>query len=280
MKEYSDKEFYKLFVSRNWAFISPEEQERIKNTRVLLAGCGLGSNIGVLAVQTGFTKFVVVDHDIVEVSNLNRQAFDRRHIGQNKALALKNILEEKSKVVEVEAYPVKITPQNVEEFVSKADIVVNTVDFDETVYTINDIAREQRKPVFFPINIGWLHGFCLVFTPESAILEDMIGGRVFDDEERFFMNLLQGITNYQIPDYLLKNFNWVMKIRKEKGNPQLGVGVYIVATVIVDSIVRSILRLPVEATPKTMTIIESFSLSRKPVPVVPIVPTKVKTKTA
>lgn len=254
--------FYQEMMSRNWAFISPEEQEKIRNTRILLAGCGLGSNIGVLAVQTGFTKFVVVDDDVVEVSNLNRQAFDRRHLGQNKALALKSILEEKSEIVEVEAHPVKITPDNAEKFVSKADVIVNTVDFDETVYTINEIARKQGKPVFFPINIGWAHGFCLVFTSKSATLEELVGGKIVNDEERFFMNLTNNLKNYHLPDYLLQKFDEVMKIREEKGNPQLGLGAFIVSAVMIDSIVRSIFELPLKVAPEPMTILDTLQLSR------------------
>ncbi len=40
-------------TKQNWGFISPEEQAQIARTRVLLVGCGLGSNIAVLAARTG-----------------------------------------------------------------------------------------------------------------------------------------------------------------------------------------------------------------------------------
>jgi len=137
--------------------------------------------------------------------------------------------------VEVEAHPVRITPENAEEFVSKVDIVVNTVDFDKTVYDINDIARNQDKPVFFPINIGWAHGFCFVFTPESATLEEVIGERIINDEMGFFMKLMRNVKGYEWPDYFLQDFSKIMKIREEKGyNPQLGIGTSCVSIVVVD----------------------------------------------
>lgn len=255
--------FYSEMVSRNWAFISPEEQEKISNTKILLAGCGLGSNIGVLAVQTGFTQLVVVDHDVVEISNLNRQAFDRHHLGQNKALALKSILEEKSEVVEVEACPVRITLENAKEFISKAEIVVNTVDFDETVYTINDIARTQEKPSFFPMNIGWAHGFCLVFIPKSTTLEEMTGGKIANDETKFFPNLLENIKNYRLPDYLLQTFEEVMKsIEERKYPPQLGVGASCISVIVLDSMVRFLLSQSLKIAPEPMTILDTLHLPR------------------
>ncbi len=256
-------DFYSEMMSRNWAFISPKRQKKIRDTRILLAGCGLSSVIGVLAVQTGFTKFIVVDHDVVEVSNLNRQAFDTRHLGQNKALALKNILEEKSRVVEVEAYPVKITPENTEEFVSKADIVVNTVDFDEINYLIHDIAKTQRKPVFSPLNLGFVHGICLAFTPNCPALEELIGERIVDNDLRFFFALLNNLQEFELPSYMAENLNEMLEEIKQRGyNPQTGIGAVVVSAVVIDSIIRYLFNLPLDIVPVPMTIKKCFTLLR------------------
>ena len=248
-------DFYQEMMSRNWAFISPEQQEKIKNTKILLAGCGLGSNIGVLAAQTGFTKFVVVDHDVVEISNLNRQAFDRRHLGQNKALALKKILEEKSTVVEVEAYPIRITLDNAEEFVSKTDVVVNTVDFNETVYTINDIARKQTKPVFFPMNMGW-GGFCLIFTSKSATLEEILHERIINDNARFIAKLISRLEKFTLPNYLASRLGQLSTIlnSKEKSMPQLAIASVHSASIVVESITKHVRDVPLMVAPQPIAI--------------------------
>lgn len=258
------KDFYDEMMLRNWAFITPKEQEKVKNTKILLAGCGLGSNIAELAVETGFTKFVLVDGDKVEVSNLNRQAFDKRHVGKNKAEALKSILEEKSEAVEIEAFPEMITPGTARKYVSKADIVVNLVDFDETVYILNEVAKKQDKLSITSLNIGWVEGFSLVFSPESATLEDMTGGRIVNDETRFFESFTRSIKGYQLPDYFMKDFERIMRIRAEKGyNPQLGIGALMTSATVVLSIIRSVVGASLVFAPEAITVAKLYNIDQE-----------------
>ena len=61
--------------NRNWLFVSPEQQEKIKNTWVIMGGAGLGSVIAEAALRLGFEKFIIIDGDIVDESNLNRQNY-------------------------------------------------------------------------------------------------------------------------------------------------------------------------------------------------------------
>lgn len=59
--------------ARNRLYIQEEEQEIIKNTPILFAGCGIGSNIVECALRFGFENITIVDGDTIELSNLNRQ---------------------------------------------------------------------------------------------------------------------------------------------------------------------------------------------------------------
>lgn len=244
-------DFYSGMMSRNWAFISPNDQARVRAAKVLLAGCGLGSNVAVLAAEMGFTHFIVADYDVVEVSNLNRQVFDRRHIGKNKALCLKSILEEKSKVVEVEAYPVAINTKNAKEFVSKADIVVNTVDFDETMYAINEVAQSQNKLTAFPLNVGF-GGVMLAFTQESKTLQEMVGEEPFKNDMEFLLRLLQGLENFNLPDYIMRNLSSLKEAVTIQGYslPQLGSASFVSATLVVTAIVRFISGIEIRLAPE------------------------------
>lgn len=258
------KDFYNEMMTRNWAYITEEEQKKIKNTKILLAGCGLGSTIAELAVEIGFTKFVLVDGDKVEVSNLNRQSFDRRHVGQNKAEALKQILEEKSEAVEIEVYPEMITSETAESFVSKGDIVINLVDFNETFYVLNDIAREQDKLSITSLNIGWIEGFSLAFSSKSPSVEEIIGGRIINDEGKFFEKFTRSIQGYTFPDYFMQNLEWIMKTRVEKGyNPQIGTGAASTAITVVFTMVRYILGLPIAFAPEAITIQNLYNLKEE-----------------
>ena len=143
---------YSDLVKSNWGFISSEQQEKISRTRVLLAGCGLGSNIAVLAARTGFTKFTLADGDVVEAGNLNRQAFRTEQCGRNKAGATAELIREINPRAEIEVFPRFISNNNeVAELVTGADQIVNMVDPSPVLFEINRLAAEQDKPSYFPL---------------------------------------------------------------------------------------------------------------------------------
>jgi molybdopterin-synthase adenylyltransferase len=85
---------YEELVKSNWGFVSVEAQTKIRTAKVLLAGCGLGSNIAILAARTSFTNFILADGDKIELGNLNRQAFRLEHLGRNKADVAAELLSE------------------------------------------------------------------------------------------------------------------------------------------------------------------------------------------
>jgi sulfur carrier protein ThiS adenylyltransferase len=69
--------------------IGPEALARLQHVRVGLAGAGgLGSNCAQALVRSGFKRFVLVDFDRVEPSNLNRQFFFPDQVGLPKVVAL------------------------------------------------------------------------------------------------------------------------------------------------------------------------------------------------
>jgi len=75
--------------------LSPEQRARLAAASVGLAGAGgLGSNCAMMLARSGLGHFVLVDGDVVEASNLNRQHFFPRHLGQSKVLALSEQIRE------------------------------------------------------------------------------------------------------------------------------------------------------------------------------------------
>ena len=105
---------YKAFVDRNWGYIKAEHQEQIRTTRLLITGCGLGSNIASLAVRTGFTKFTLADGDNVEINNLNRQTFRVEHLGKNKAEVTAQLIREVNPDTEINIIPNYISNKEAE----------------------------------------------------------------------------------------------------------------------------------------------------------------------
>lgn len=111
------------------ARLTPGVYQRVKNARVGVAGLGgLGSNIAVMLAQTGVGSLVLVDFDVVEPSNLNRQHYDMRHLGQAKTDALRDQLGEINPFVAVETACVRVTEENAAELFQGCSVVCEAFD--------------------------------------------------------------------------------------------------------------------------------------------------------
>jgi len=198
-----------------------------------LAGCGLGSQISQLAVRTGFAHFILIDNDKVEKSNLNRQAFRQLQIGENKAIATANLIREVNPEVEIEVYPYRLNSEKTLDFIKKADVIVNLVDPDKTMYALNENAQQNQKPVFFPLNVGF-GGFLMIFTHSSSSLEKILGRKIIGNE--FYFQLLERV--FSPPPYL-KNFyqEWgQFLITGTKPLPQLGIASLLTSSLTITAI--------------------------------------------
>ncbi len=110
-------------------YLLPEEQEKLRNAKVGIAGVGgLGSNVALLLARCGVEKMLLVDHDTVEPSNLNRQCFFPRHVGMPKVKALANILLELNPHMQLTCLQERITAANMESLLSQAPLWVEALD--------------------------------------------------------------------------------------------------------------------------------------------------------
>ena len=93
---------------------TPAVHNKLKEGKVAVAGLGgLGSNISVMLAQAGVGKLLLVDFDVVELSNLNRQHYDLTHLGMLKTDALKKQIEKINPFIETETGTLKVTEENV-----------------------------------------------------------------------------------------------------------------------------------------------------------------------
>ena len=116
-------------VARMCARASTGVTERMQAARVAIAGAGgLGSNLALLLVRSGLGTLRIVDFDRVEYSNLNRQAYDLRHIGQEKVLALAQRAKEINPDVRVEAICARVCELNAAQLFSGFPIVCEAFD--------------------------------------------------------------------------------------------------------------------------------------------------------
>jgi len=228
---------YKNLVSRNKYVIPRKLQQKIKKCKIFLLGCGLGSQVGLLAARTGFVNFILVDGDKVTLDNLNRQAFRYEHLGKNKAEALASMLKDVNPKVNVEYYPIFLKDKKLaKKLIDKSDVIVNMADPDEIMYFVNNYAQETGKPVFFPLNVIW-GGYVLVFTPDSPKLQEIVGKKILKGN-KFYLTLLQK-TFSTFPPELLKFYKKMgQKLLKEPFFPQLGTTAFLNSSIIVGGIIK------------------------------------------
>ena len=106
---------------------------KLKKAKVCILGLGgLGSNVAVLLARSGIGYLKLVDFDIVEASNLNRQQYRISHVGMKKTEAIKTIIKEINPFVEIEVLNKKVDRENILSIVGDVEIVVEAFDRAET----------------------------------------------------------------------------------------------------------------------------------------------------
>lgn len=111
---------------------TPGVHKKLKNGKVAIAGLGgLGSNLAVMLARIGVGMLLLVDFDVVEPSNLNRQYYGTNHLGMLKTTALKKQIEEINPFIRVETQNIRVTEHNVADLFSAYDIICEAFDNPE-----------------------------------------------------------------------------------------------------------------------------------------------------
>ena len=141
-------------------------QKRIKAASVLCVGTGgLGSPIAMYLTAAGIGKIGVVDFDVVDYSNLQRQIIHgTADVGRPKVQSAKATLHDINPEVEVVLHETRLTSENALEILRPYDIVVDGTDNFPTRYLTNDACVLLKKPNVYG-SIFRFEGQASVFAP-------------------------------------------------------------------------------------------------------------------
>jgi sulfur carrier protein ThiS adenylyltransferase len=114
-------------------YFSENQYAAICSATVGIAGAGgLGSNCAINLVRSGFEKFIIADFDVVEVSNLNRQAYLPAHIGLPKVMCLQEQMRGINPRCSITAHKTEVCETNALGLFNSCDVVVEAFDRPES----------------------------------------------------------------------------------------------------------------------------------------------------
>ena len=156
-----------------FAPIGPKGQERIRQAKVAVVGCGaIGASTCALLARAGIGTLRIIDRDYVETSNLQRQLlFDEEDARQSlpKAEAAARKLAAINAEVGVEPHVKDLTTQTVS-LLRGADLIVDCTDNFETRYLINDFAIQNGVPWIYAAAVGSYAVTMNILPNETACL--------------------------------------------------------------------------------------------------------------
>ncbi|KTC78361.1 molybdopterin-synthase adenylyltransferase MoeB [Legionella brunensis] len=191
-------------------------QEKLRNARVLCIGLGgLGSPLLLYLAAAGVGRLGIVDDDLVELSNLQRQILYRQpQVGLQKSAAATAQLLALNPSIHVDSYSERLTEENASKLISQYDIVADGSDNFYTRYLIHDTCFELEKPYVYA-SASQFQGSCSIFysskgpclrclfpePPDNNIIPNCAAGGV--------IGVLPGILGTIQASEIIK---WILKI--------------------------------------------------------------------
>jgi adenylyltransferase/sulfurtransferase len=146
-----------------------EGQKKLKQASVLLVGLGgLGSPLAMYLAAAGIGRIGLVDNDIVDETNLQRQViYSNDQVGKSKLTSAKERLEGINPYIQIDTYETFLTAENAFEICIPYDMIIDGTDNFSTRYLVNDVSVLLGKP-----NI---HGSIFRFDGQVSVFDSKEG---------------------------------------------------------------------------------------------------------
>ena len=129
--------------------IDIEGQEKIKNSKAILVGLGgLGSIISMYLASSGVGEIILIDHDEIDVSNLQRQIlFKTKDIGNKKVLTAQKVLKDINPNVNIRAFVGTIQKAASNKVIQNADVYIDATDNFKSRFFLNKLSLQHKVPL-------------------------------------------------------------------------------------------------------------------------------------
>jgi molybdopterin/thiamine biosynthesis adenylyltransferase len=151
--------------------IGPKGQKAIGNSTAVVIGCGaLGTHALSFLARAGVGKVIVIDRDIVEESNLQRQTlFDEGDIGRAKAKVAEEHLRKVNSAIDVKGEVLDLSYSNVQGVLRGATVVIDATDNMDTRFLVNDACVKLGVPWIYAGAVG-VTGMVMPVVPDGPCL--------------------------------------------------------------------------------------------------------------
>ncbi|MDR3346561.1 MAG: HesA/MoeB/ThiF family protein [Campylobacteraceae bacterium] len=165
MRDFSDEELERYSRHIILEDVGIEGQEKILESKVLIIGAGgLGSPIALYLAAAGVGEIGIVDGDVVDLSNLQRQVIHTTsEVGTPKVESARRKMLAINPNVKVNTYYTMISADNILDIITPYDFVIDGTDNFATKFLINDACVLAKKP--------YSHGGILRFAGQSMTIE-------------------------------------------------------------------------------------------------------------
>ncbi len=147
--DITEDEFYNSLWFRSSMVFTKKERQLLRESRVGVIGVGgTGGIASEQLVRSGVGKITLVDPDIFEMTNINRQHFCTiSTIGMKKTEAGKRRLLDVNPFLDIKTYPEGIDKSNARNIIEDLDVIIDASDNKSAHYPLHRVAKELRVPV-------------------------------------------------------------------------------------------------------------------------------------
>jgi molybdopterin/thiamine biosynthesis adenylyltransferase len=188
---------YEEAFSRNLGWITPQEQQILRQKRIAIAGLGgVGGNYLISLARLGFSHFNVADLDTFDLGNFNRQyGANIRTIGKAKTDVMSSYAHNINPNAQIDVFGDGLSEKNFEGFLQNSDIYLDGLDLFATPLKqkIFKFCYQQKIPIISTAPIG-MAASQIAFHPEKMSPQQYFGFKPEDTIEQQIVRFLVGIN--------------------------------------------------------------------------------------